>query len=245
MLFRLDLHIHTPASSCYIDNVMPESGSATTPGQIVEMARSAGLDAIAITDHNTIKGIEPIRKMGERAGLKVFSGIELSARGGHILALWDRDTPVAKLDDLLSKLGFDGESEGKGFVETDFWMDTVFDRVHDAGGLAIAAHIDRKPKGFVASEELSLADKLKVYSHPQLNALEITIVRDKNDWNVGKGRFQPGKACIQGSDAHAPNEIGRRPIMVEMPDLSLASLGLAFREFGSRIFFPSDITSNR
>ncbi len=245
MLFRLDLHIHTPASSCYIDNVMPESGLTTTADQIIERARSAGLDAIAITDHNTVKAIAPIRKVGESAGLRVFSGIELSACGGHILALWDWDTPLAKLEELLSKLGFNRESEGKGFVETDLRMGAVFDHIHEAGGLAIAAHVDRKPKGFVASEELPLADKLRVYSHPHLNALEITIVRDKSDWNSGKGHFQPGSACIQGSDAHAPIEIGRRPILVEAPDLSLSSLGLAFKEFRSRIFFPSDSIPNQ
>ena len=244
MLFRLDLHIHTPASSCYIDNVMPESGLSTTPNEIVERARSAGLDAVAITDHNTVKAIEPIRTAAQSAGLRIFSGIELSARGGHILALWHWDTPLAKLEELLSKLGFDGESEGKGFVETGMPMGAVFDRIHEAGGLSIAAHIDRKPKGFVASDELALADKLRIYSHPHLNALEITIVTDKNDWNSGKGHFQPGTACIQGSDAHAPGEIGRRPILAELPDLSLASLGLAFKEFRSRIFFPSEATPN-
>lgn len=245
MLFRLDLHIHTPASSCYIDNVMPEAGLTTTPYEIAERARSAGLDAIAITDHNTIKGIEPIRNIGYRIGLRVFSGIELSARGGHILALWDWDTPLVKLEELLSKLCFNSQSEGKGFIETEIWMDTVFGYVHESGGLAIAAHIDRKPKGFIASDELSLTEKLKVYSHPQLSAMEITIGTDKNNWNTGKGYFKPGMACIQGSDAHAPGEIGRRPVLFEIPDLSLASLALAFNEFSSRIFFPSDVITDQ
>jgi len=65
---NVDLHLHTTAS----DGVM-------TPSQIVNYAKSKGLLAIAITDHDTIEGLEEGLLEGERIGLEVIPGIEISA----------------------------------------------------------------------------------------------------------------------------------------------------------------------
>ena len=43
---KIDLHVHTPASKCFLDKKVTAKG-------IVKSALKAGLDAIAITDHNT------------------------------------------------------------------------------------------------------------------------------------------------------------------------------------------------
>jgi len=65
---NVDLHLHTTAS----DGVL-------TPSQIVNYAKSKGLLAIAITDHDTIEGLEEGLLEGERIGLEVIPGIEISA----------------------------------------------------------------------------------------------------------------------------------------------------------------------
>jgi len=65
---NIDLHLHTTAS----DGVM-------TPSEIVNYAKNKGLLAIAITDHDTIEGLEEGLFEGERIGLEVISGIEISA----------------------------------------------------------------------------------------------------------------------------------------------------------------------
>lgn len=244
MLFKVDFHIHTPASSCYSDNVISDSGVKTYPQDIIGKSVAAGLDAIAITDHNSIKGLELIMEVAHNSRLCIFPGIEISAKGGHVIGLWELATPLLHLQDLLHALGFNGDSEGQGYCQTEFGMDTVFRYINDAGGMAIAAHIDRRPKGFVASEELPLQEKQRIYGSSFLQALEITILEDKPGWNKGKENFQPGMACIQGSDAHALDEIGRRPIYLEIPDLSLQSIGLAFKEFNTRIFFPGEVRPN-
>lgn len=64
----VDLHIHTTAS----DGVM-------TPSAIVRYAKDKGLQAIAITDHDTIEGLEEALAEGRRIGLEVIPGIEISA----------------------------------------------------------------------------------------------------------------------------------------------------------------------
>jgi predicted metal-dependent phosphoesterase TrpH len=65
---NIDLHLHTTAS----DGVM-------TPAEIVNYAKNKGLLAIAITDHDTIEGLEEGLFEGERIGLEVIPGIEISA----------------------------------------------------------------------------------------------------------------------------------------------------------------------
>jgi predicted metal-dependent phosphoesterase TrpH len=64
----VDLHIHTTAS----DGVM-------RPSEVVRYAKTKGLQAIAITDHDTIEGLEEGVSEGERIGLEVIPGIEISA----------------------------------------------------------------------------------------------------------------------------------------------------------------------
>jgi predicted metal-dependent phosphoesterase TrpH len=64
----VDLHLHTTAS----DGVM-------SPSEIVRYAKAKGLQAIAITDHDTIEGLDEGLSEGERIGLEVIPGVEISA----------------------------------------------------------------------------------------------------------------------------------------------------------------------
>jgi hypothetical protein len=64
----VDLHLHTTAS----DGVM-------SPSEIVRYAKAKGLQAIAITDHDTIEGLEEGLLEGERIGFEVIPGVEISA----------------------------------------------------------------------------------------------------------------------------------------------------------------------
>ena len=64
----VDLHLHTTAS----DGVM-------SPSEIVRYAKAKGLQAIAITDHDTIEGLEEGLSEGEKIDFEVIPGIEISA----------------------------------------------------------------------------------------------------------------------------------------------------------------------
>ena len=74
----IDLHTHTTASD-----------GSLTPTQLVEAAISIGLEAVAVTDHDTADGVEEAVTAGENLGIRVVPGIEISAqidRGSlHIL----------------------------------------------------------------------------------------------------------------------------------------------------------------
>jgi predicted metal-dependent phosphoesterase TrpH len=68
MNLRADLHVHTTASD-----------GQFTPRQVVEMARTLGLRAIAITDHETTLGVQPAQRAAEGTGLCVVAGVEISS----------------------------------------------------------------------------------------------------------------------------------------------------------------------
>ncbi|NLF93466.1 MAG: PHP domain-containing protein [Oligosphaeraceae bacterium] len=65
----IDLHCHSTASD----------GSAT-PREIIDLAIQEKVTAIALTDHDTIAGLQEFQDAGGNAGITVIPGIELSAR---------------------------------------------------------------------------------------------------------------------------------------------------------------------
>jgi hypothetical protein len=67
-LVIFDLHLHTTAS----DGTM-------SPAELVKYAREKGLKVIAITDHDTIEGLPEGIQEGNKLGLEVIPGVELSA----------------------------------------------------------------------------------------------------------------------------------------------------------------------
>lgn len=87
-VLSVDLHIHTDASD-----------GEESPAQVVCRAKTAGLKAIAITDHETTAGIAPAQEEGRRLSLEVLPGVEMSTEHKscevHLLGyLMDYTNPV-------------------------------------------------------------------------------------------------------------------------------------------------------
>jgi PHP family Zn ribbon phosphoesterase len=228
---KVDLHIHTPKSACYGDK-------SATMEQIVDAALAGGLAAIAVTDHNTIEAIDEIRSIAGQKGLIIIPGVELSTKGGHCVALFETDSTIAKLKEFLQKVRVDPAKPGDGTALTGDSFEEALPIIAECGGVAIAAHIERWPSGFLETSEPRSVKK-NIHSSPYLSALEITIPQNKLLWNTGQVRDFPTKhACIQSSDAHRPSEIGRRPVFIQMEDINLPALTLAFSDFENKIVFP-------
>ncbi len=64
----IDLHLHSTAS----DGVY-------APAKVMEMAAARGLAAVALTDHDTVAGLEEARSAAQRVGIEFVTGIELAA----------------------------------------------------------------------------------------------------------------------------------------------------------------------
>lgn len=234
-LFRkTDLHIHTPQSTCYSE---PEA----TAEQIVAAALDAHLEVVAITDHNTVEAVDAVRQIGAEQGLFVFPGVELTTKGGHFICLFELDTPVDRLREFLDDVGIAREGWGDAATMSTLATEEAMARAEEWGGLVIAAHVERWPSGFLKTNEPRQA-KMQIHSSQHLSALEITIPQDKGLWNSGRVRNYPKKyACIQGSDAHAVGEIGRRPVYIYMDVVGLEALRAAFSDYQTRIYFPDEL----
>ena len=75
-LIRADLHNHTYFSP---DSIL-------SPKQVVDRVHRAGLDCIAITDHNTIRGGLAVREIAD--GFQVIVGEEVRTADGEVLGLF-------------------------------------------------------------------------------------------------------------------------------------------------------------
>ena len=97
---KIDLHIHTTASD-----------GTYTPEEVVREAARLGLAAIAITDHDTAEGYLRAAAEGEKCGLEVVSGIEISTKfhsAVHILGYYI-DVASPALEEVLEWMHRDRE----------------------------------------------------------------------------------------------------------------------------------------
>ncbi|MFC2044441.1 PHP domain-containing protein [Chloroflexota bacterium] len=235
---KADLHLHTPRSLCY-------SEQSSTPEQIVDAALACGLEVIAITDHNTAEALDGIRQYAGKKGLFVFPGAEISTKGGHVLAIFELDTPVERLDGFLDYVGITHEGRGDAATLAEDSTEVVFQKIEEQGGIAIAAHIERWPSGFLQSSEPRSA-KISIHDSKYLTALEITVPESKSLWNNGLVHGYLKKyACVQSSDAHGPGEIGRRQVYIQMGKVGLVALRSAFAEYKTKILFPNELPENK
>ncbi|HEY5547261.1 MAG TPA: PHP domain-containing protein [Gemmatimonadaceae bacterium] len=89
---HIDLHLHSTASD-----------GTNAPEVVVLAARDAGLQALALTDHDTVEGIPAARDTARAAGIELVAGVELSAYEGsnevHVLGL--HITRLEEMSDAL------------------------------------------------------------------------------------------------------------------------------------------------
>src|SRR5436190_23411759 len=90
----IDLHAHTTASD-----------GSLTPTQLVALAKSEGLAALAVTDHDTVAGLAEARAAAKLAGIELVNGMELSVK-------WDEGT-----FHLLGYLFEEGPGLSKGLAK--------------------------------------------------------------------------------------------------------------------------------
>lgn len=152
-----DFHIHSALSPCG-DNDM-------TPNNIVNMAALSGLDAVAVSDHNSAGNVRAAMAAGKKAGVTVLPAMEVETEEEvHILTLYpsaEAAEAVARevynaLPDIKNRPEIFGEQlimdEEDNIVGTEekllispaaLSINRLCDMVKAAGGLFIPAHVDR------------------------------------------------------------------------------------------------------
>ena len=152
-----DFHIHSALSPC--------GDVDMTPNNIVNMASLCGLDAIAVSDHNSVKNVKAVIEAGKRTGISVLPAMEVETEESvHILTLYpdiNAAEEVARivydaLPDIKNRPEIFGEqlimdsddnitgTEEKLLISPcAISINKLFDIVKSVGGLFVPAHIDR------------------------------------------------------------------------------------------------------
>ena len=216
------------------------------PPMVVRRALEVGLDLIAICDHNSAENVGAVRRAAEGTGLTVLPGMEITSREEvHVVGLFEDNCTVHSVQEVVYR-HLHGENDADAFGEqlvmdargkvlrhnprlligaTDLSLGEVVRTIHEARGLAIAAHIDRpsfsllSQLGFIP-EGLGL-DGVGVYA-AYASKVEETPVLPKE------------LGVLRSSDAHRLEEIGVRRTHLLMEQATHAELRMALKSVEGR-----------
>ena len=167
-MLACDLHVHSNFS---------KDGESSIE-EILKRAEEAGLDAIAITDHDSVDGVK--RALVCTTTVLVIPGIEVSTKQGHLLVLGVTDLIPAGLDVIVT-------------VEIARRM----------GALAILPHPYHMWRHGVARRKkagMDIVDAVEVF-----NSRYIVGSANTKAARIAK---RLGKPCVGGSDAHNARFVG-------------------------------------
>ena len=169
---KADLHIHSRYSKDAVSSL----------SAILKRAKKAGLDLIAITDHDTVAGAKEAKKMAPEFGLEVIVGEEIKTKEGDVIALF--------IDDSIPS--------GKGLKET-------IKEIRQQEGLIIIPHPANWFLGGVHYRAL-----FKFFR--QIDGIELFNgswagkIRKKESEKLNDLIFNLAK--VGGSDAHLARQVG-------------------------------------
>jgi ABC-type cobalamin/Fe3+-siderophores transport system ATPase subunit len=249
---KLDLHIHTPASKCF--------AGPCSPQDIVKAALAKGIEAIAITDHNSANWIDAVREAAKGSPLVVFPGVEISCTGGkrsvHILALFDPSKTSKHIEALLNKLDIGPDLYGDQSAVTNMAPIQVIESIHLQQGIAVLAHANSsngvladmagQPRANViqcplllAAEGTDFDDEDKRLTHKRVaDLLDGTDATYRRKLAVYQSSDNP---CPGASGQHGLDGIGSRVCYFKLESINLDGLRQCFIDPQVRIRHPQEL----
>ncbi len=215
-----DLHVHTTAS----DGIY-------SPAEVIDQACALGLGGLAITDHDTVTGLQEARKQADKYGeiLIVIPGIELNTdyleNEVHILGYFINGDDTA----LLNRLEEIKQARTERAVK-------MIHRLHAMGMIISFEQVKKLARGdLIARPHIAQALQEKGYVFSIKEAFEKYIGRDKPAY-VPRYKFLPGEAIELiknaggiSSLAH-PGLIKNQNIIVEVIKMGIDALEVYYPE---------------
>ena len=230
MKLYYDFHIHSALSPCSDDDM--------TPNNIVNMAILKGLDAIAVTDHNSCKNLLPIIELGKENGLIVVPGMELQTKEEvHVLCLFRNIEDAFKFQEIvyskLPSINNSPELFGNQLIYNEFDevkatedimllnstnlnFDEAYELVKEFKGAFIPCHIDKETYGVISNLGfIPMYLDIKTVEVANMNKFENYLKTGiiKNEYKV-----------LKNSDAHNLGQISERENFIEVENLSINSI---------------------
>jgi predicted metal-dependent phosphoesterase TrpH len=177
-----------------------------TPKEIIERSRKIGLDAVAIADHNSIKGsMEGIKESKGIEDIIIIPAMEISTIKGHIVALGIQE-------EIKSKMS----------------PEETIEQVREQGGIAVIPH------PFVRYRE-GLCDYVKTLDIDAIETLNSRYIFGYSNWRAKKLAEEREIPQIGSSDAHFIGAIGSCITEVDA-DLSVESILKGILSGKTRVF---------
>ncbi len=205
--WKCDLHTHSPASDDYGRGPDQAQLKTRTPKEWLLDYMRAGIDCVAITDHNSGAWIDPVKAalaelQSEAAEgfrpIHLFPGVEISVNGGvHLLAIFDSGKTTSDIDSLLGAAGFTGTKGTSEAVTTKSFAE-VARAVEQAGGIAVPAHVDGE-NGLFKLQGTTLAQALDCGAVFAMEVVDPACL--KPQLYISK---KLGWTELMGSDGHHP-----------------------------------------
>lgn len=229
MKLYYDFHIHSCLSPCGDEDM--------TPNNMVNMALLSGLNAIALTDHNTCANCPATAQVAAEAGLLFLSGMELcTAEEIHVVCLFPtveaalafEEVVAPTLPPIRNRTDVFGEqiicnAKDEPIGTRDMLLTTASSISVDAvpalarsfGGTAFPAHIDRPSYSVTAA----LGDL------PPLGfeAIELTAAANVDEMRRRYPEMEH-KPLLVNSDAHYLEHIREAGAWLELPTLTPAAV---------------------
>jgi PHP family Zn ribbon phosphoesterase len=238
--YEADLHIHTVASPCGMVEMIPPL--------IIAAAQMAGLDMIAIVDHNCCENAGAVIEAAEGSGIRVLPGMEVqSVEGVHLLCLFDdleqahemQESVYSSLPDVPGAARFideqfvvDAAGEFVSYCDrpislpTRMEIETIWQQADRLGGMCIPSHIDKSGTGICGV--LGMMPEEPVFEAVEISAnLTPEVARVKYP-SVGD------LPIVQDSDAHWLDAIGEKRTAFLLEHRSLSEIRKALRGEGGR-----------
>ena len=237
--FRIDLHIHSCLSPC--------AELDMTPLRIIRRAKELGLDMIALSDHNSARNAWVAVELGQEHGINVLPAMEVTSREeAHVLAVFETvESAEAMQDALYAELpgDIDGRKEWQVLVNhadevlgfenkmllgaSSRPLKELVDAIRSFGGLAIASHVDRG--AFSVMSQMGFVPDDVIF-----DAFEVL---DSDKARAGL-MFHPHVPWVSHSDAHRPEDLGRRYTVLTAEAPEFGELALALKGEGGRSVRP-------
>lgn len=230
MKLAIDLHIHSGLSPC-ADNSM-------SPNNIINMAKIKGLDAIAITDHNSTKNIPTFISLAEKKNIICIPGVEVTTKEEvHLLAYFKDLDSVIKFQEIIDKnlqnkkndcslfgnqLLYNEKDEILGEYDIllinslRLSLEEIIAEIRNLKGVPIPAHINRNRYSIISNLGF-ISPELKI------NTVEICAQNDMNLIEKYCTNFDSYGKIIT-SDAHSLGQILEKEFFIEVENNSIESI---------------------
>ena len=221
-----DFHIHSCLSPCGDDDM--------TPANIAGMAFINGLNAIALTDHNTVKNCTALKKSAEQYNITVLYGMELTTdEEVHTVCLFPDEKSANEWNEYvysrLQKIKNNPNIFGRQLIineadkilsEEEFLLinavnisfEDVFAPVYELGGIAYPAHVDKNANSLISNLGFVPPD----------STFKVAEVHNLNSLDTLKTAHPYFKDCtiLSSSDAHYLPDINEVKNFLEVADTS-------------------------